>query len=175
MKTSVYSRLLGLCLFVSVASASASEAVSVEATTDVRVAVLDMSGKLGDQPQLHAALATSLSAGMSREYQTPVRVVIEATDAPWAARQLRMGSCDAVVVIGSSVPTALLKDGVVVEKAIDAGTGDANQTFFLLTHPRDPGLNNAVSGSFDYAMRAPTFRDALAGKEQASAIAASTP
>ncbi len=175
MKPSVYARLAGLFLSISVAAASASEEVSVEATTDLKVAVIDMSGKQSDQARLYESLGTSLSAGMTREFHSPVRVLIDVTEAPWASRRLRDGSCDAVVVIGNAVPTALLKDGVVVWKAIHVGNGDANQTFFLLTHPRDQGLNNAVGTAFDYAMKAPSFRDALAGREPAGSIAASAP
>ena len=165
MKTNVYARLVGLLLSVSVATvASASEKVSVQSSSDLRVTVIDATDASKARELIHSALGTSLSVGMTRECKAPVQVRIKLSSASRAAKELKTGSCDAVVVIGNSVPSQLLKDGVMVLKATDARSGDLNRTFYLLAHTRDPAMNKLVSVAFEQAVKLPAFQDALAGK-----------
>ena len=175
MKINVYARLVGLFLSVSVATASASDKVSVQASSDLRVTVIDSSGASNARALVHSALGTSLSLGMTRECKAPVQVKVKVAEVSRAAKELKAGSCDAVVVIGNSVPAALLKDGVTVLKATDARSGDLNRTFYLLAHTRDPAMNQMVGLAFDHAIKSTAFQDALAGKESSSSgLAAAT-
>ena len=177
MKNNIYARVVGLFLSVSVAStAIASEKVSVQASSDLRVTVIDESSNSAEARGLvHAALGKSLSAGMTHECKAPVQVKISVTAASRAAKDLKKGTCDAVVVIGNSVPASLLKDGVTVLKATDARSGDLNRTFYLLANVNDPAMNKLVGLAFDHAIKSTAFQDALAGKSGAtSGLAAST-
>ncbi|MGC4072658.1 MAG: hypothetical protein QM760_09095 [Nibricoccus sp.] len=168
MKTNIYTRILGLFLSVSVATAIASDKVSVQASSDLRVTVIDSTSASDARALVHSALGTSLSAGMTRECKAPVQVKIKVAEPSRAAKELKAGSCDAVVVIGNSVPSALMKDGVTVLKATDARSGDLNRTFYLLASTSDPAMNQMVGLAFDHAIKSPAFQDALVGKESSS-------
>ena len=168
MKTNVYARLVGLFLSVSVATASASDKVSVQASSDLRVSVVDVSTASDGREIVHSALGAGLTLGMTRECKAPVQVKVKVSDAARAAKDLKAGSCDVVVVIGNSVPATLMKDGVTVLKATDARSGDLNRTFYLLAHTRDPAMNQIVAMAFDHAVKSATFQDALAGRTSSS-------
>ena len=170
MKTNnIYARLLGLFLSVSVATAIASDKVSVQASSDLRVTVIDESASASaSRDMVHAALGKSLSAGMTHECKAPVQVTISVTAVARASKDLKKGVCDAVVVIGNSVPSALLKDGVTVLKATDARSGDLNRTFYLLANTSDPAMNQMMGQAFDHAIKSAAFQDALAGKTGAT-------
>ncbi len=175
MKNNIYARIVGLFLSVSVASSViASDQVSVQASSDLRVTVIDESSSAAELRGLvHAALGKSLSAGMTHECKAPVQVKISVSAVSRAAKDLKKGTCDAVIVIGNSVPSALLKDGVVL-KATDARSGDLNRTFYLLATTSDPAMNKLVGLAFDHAVKSTAFQDALAGKAGATSGLAAT-
>ena len=175
MKTNVYARFIGLFLAISVASASASDQVSVKASRDLQVAIVD-SGTKESRAVVHPALASSFSAGMTHEFKAPVQVKLKVADASRAAKDLRDGNYDAVVVIGNSVPSQLLKEGFTVLKATDARSGSLNRTFYLLARSGDSSMNQVIGVAFDHAMKSANFQQALTGKSNASSnLAATTP
>jgi hypothetical protein len=174
MKNNIYARIVGLFLSVSVASAIASDQVSVQASSDLRVTVIDSSSASDARTLVHAALGTSLSAGMTHECKAPVQVKIKVSDASRAAKDLKKGACDAVVVIGNSIPPALMKEGATVLKASDGRSGDLNRTFYLLADSNDPAMNKLVGQAFDHAIKSATFQDALTGKSSAASSLAAT-
>ncbi|ATC64844.1 hypothetical protein CMV30_13195 [Nibricoccus aquaticus] len=173
MKNNLYARIVGLFLSVSVATAIASDKVSVQASSDLRVTVIDSTSASDARALVHTALGTSLSVGMTRECKAPVQVKIKVADAGRAAKDLKAGSCDVLVVIGNSVPPVLMKNGATVLKATDARSGDLNRTFYLLANTSDVAMNQMVGLAFDHAIKSATFQDALAGKTtSASGLAA---
>ena len=175
MKTNIYARIAGLFLAVSVASASASDKVSVQASRDLQVAVID-SGSKESRAAVHPALASSFSAGMTHEFKAPVQVKLKLADASRAAKELRAGNYDAVIVIGNSVPSVLLKEGFTVLKATDARSGSLSKTFYLLARTEDASMNQVVGVAFDHAMKSANFQEALTGKSSNSSnLAATTP
>jgi hypothetical protein len=176
MKINTYARLLGLFLAVGVASASALEKVNVQASRDVslHVRVIDSNGNSDARALIHTALGTSLTAGMTWESKAPVQVSVKASTVSRAAKDLQKASCDAIVVIGNSIPAALLKDEFVVLKA-NTQSGDLNQTFYLLGHAsRDASLNKALGLAFDHAVKSDSLREAVAGKTGPSSGIAAT-
>lgn|GEM_PF-3019339 len=173
MKTKLYAQVFGLLLSVSVATVSASEKVSVEASRALRVAVVDNSGVKDSRETVQAALQSCLSDGMTYACKAPASVVVKMTDASHASKELRAGTCDVVVVISNSVPAVLLKHGAAVLKATDARSGDLNRTFYLLANTGDPAMNQIVGLAFDHAMKSADFQDALAGRKSAASSLAS--
>lgn len=169
MKTNIYTCIFGLFLSASVATAIASDKVSVQASSDLRVTVIDSTNASNARALVHSALGTSLSVGMSHECKAPVQVKIKISDASRAAKDLKAGACDAVVVIGNSIPAVLMKNGATVLKASDGRSGDLNRTFYLLANSSDPAMNQMVGLAFDHAIKSSTFQDALAGKESSTA------
>lgn len=171
MKINTYARILGLFLAVGVASVSAFEKVSVQASRDLslNVRLIDSSGTSEAREVIHAALGTSMTAGMTWECKTTVQVSVKVAAVARAAKDLQSGACDAIIVIGNSVPAPLLKDDVVVLKA-NTQSGDLNQTFYLLGHAsRDPSLNKALGLAFEHAVKSQGLQEAVAGKAAASA------
>jgi hypothetical protein len=166
MKINTYAQILGLFLAVGVASASASEKVSVQASRDLslQVRLIDSSEKSPTREVIHTALGTSLTAGMTWECKTPVQVSLKVAAVSRAAKDLQAGKCDAIVVIGNSVPPALLTGDLVVLKA-NTQSGDLNQTFYLLGHgSRDPSLNKVLGLAFEHAVKSQGLQEAVAGK-----------
>lgn len=175
MKTNIYARIVGLFLSVSVAAvAIASDQVSVQASSDLRVTVIDSSSASDARALVHAALGTSLSAGMTHECKATVQVKMKVSDASRAAKDLKKGACDVVIVIGNSIPAVLMKDGATVLKASDARSGDLNRTFYLLASSTDQSMNKLVGLAFDHALKSSTFQDALTGKSSAASSLAAT-
>jgi ABC-type tungstate transport system permease subunit len=174
MKNNKYVRILGLFLSVSVAAAVASEKVSVQASSDLRVTLIDTTNSSKERALVQSALGTSLSVGMTRECKAPVQVKIKVADAGRAAKELKAGSCDAVVVIGNSVPAVLMKNGASVLKATDARSGDLNRTFYLVANTSDPAMNQIVGVAFDHAIKSDTLQNALAGKTGTASNLAAT-
>jgi hypothetical protein len=147
----------------SVAVASASDSVSVKASRDlsIRVAVVDNSKRVESRGAVHDALATSFSATMSRECQTPVRVKLKLADATRASDDLRAGVYDAAVVIGMSLPQPLLKSDLLLLKASDAKSKDLNRTFYLVARTDDPAMNKVLEAAFEQALNSGGFQEAL--------------
>jgi hypothetical protein len=174
MKTKLIAPLVGLLVSLSVVSASASDSlkVSVKTDRDLRVTIVDQSKSKQEAREIvREALTSSIAAGLSRESKSPMQVKAKLASVSRAAKDLRKGECDALIVIGVSVPSDLLDDGVVVLKASSARSADLDRTFYLLGHPRDQSMNQALALAFDQAMKSTTFQDALAGKPSKSSLA----
>jgi hypothetical protein len=164
MKTKLLAPLLGLFLSVSAVATVASDKVNVQSSRDLRVTVVDQTKEKTTRDMVQAALMKSLSAGLTHECKAPAQVKMKNASASRAAKELKNGECDALIVIGNSVPSGLLEGGVTVLKANGARAGTMDQTFYLLGHPRDPGMNKVLGLAFDHAIKSTAFQEALVGK-----------
>jgi hypothetical protein len=166
MKTNLFAFVSGLILAVSVASvASASEKAATQAGRDLQVTVIDTHDDKVVRETVQAALSSSLTSSFERQFKKGTKVVVKSEgNASRAAKDLRKGSCDAVIVISSSVPEVFFKEDYVILKA-DSVTKDLNRTFYLVGHStRDAALNKLVAQVFDQAVRSANLQEAVARK-----------
>lgn len=169
MKTTIRTSFFAMLAFTSVAlGASASDSVNVQASRDltVRLAIVDSSKRIEARGVIHDALATSLSASMSRECQMPIRVKVKLAEPSRASEDLAAGVYDAAVVIGASVPQVLMKGDLSLLKATDAKSRDVNRTFYLLARNDDPSLNKVLEAAFEQAVNSAGFQEALKTPEK---------
>jgi hypothetical protein len=173
MKTNVLLSLCALVMSVSVATASASEKVTVQAVRGLRVAVIDKSNEFGARAPIRQALELSFSAGLTSVCKVDMPVRLKLAEETRAAADLTRGAYDGVVVIGNSVPSDFLKSGIVVLKANNASSKDLNRTFYLLARDDDRSLQDAMGAAFDLALASPSFQQALSGNNASLASVAS--
>ncbi len=167
MKTKIPAFVFGIVLAVSVASvASASEKKSAtQDGRDLRVTVIDTHEDKTVREAVQSALSSSLTSSFERQSKKGAKVVVsDETNASKAARDLRRGTCDAVIVISSSVPQVFFKEDYVILKA-DSVTKDLSRTFYLVGHStRDAAMNTLVAQVFDQAVRSANLQEAVARK-----------
>src|SRR5688500_13270053 len=97
MKTKFRFGFAILSLFVGVASASASELVTVNSSRNLRVVVLDGSKADATRASVHEAFAASLAASIQRQ-GTPLAVKLsDGTDASTVAGELKARTYDAAL------------------------------------------------------------------------------
>ncbi len=167
MKTKIPAFVFGIVLAVSVASvASASEKkTTTQAGRDLRVTVIDTHEDKTVREAVQGALSSSLTSSFERQSKKGSKVLVKLEENPSrAARDLRKGACDAVIVISSSVPEVFFKEDYVILKA-DSVTKDLSRTFYLVGHStRDAAMNTLVAQVFDQAVRSANLQEAVARK-----------
>lgn len=158
--------LLGICVFAASltlnasAADSASDNVKVQASSDLRVAVLDTSRPGTDRASVHEAFAATLGATMSKQCGGPVNVKITEVDAFRLSFDLKAGVYDAAFVIGDSVPPILRKGNFEILRAVSE-VGIPARVFHLIVPTDDPGLQKMISASFPEALASAKFQEAV--------------
>jgi coenzyme F420-reducing hydrogenase delta subunit len=177
MKINMIARMLGLVLAVSVASVSASDKVTNQSGRDLRVTVYDTHVDKEVRLAVLTALNASLTASLVHDTKSSAKVICKAEDEPAkAAKDLTRGACDAVIVIGSSVPEVFFKKGDFTILKADSRSKILNRTFYLVGHAtRDVNLNQKVGQVFDQALRSASLQEVVAGKSKSAAGIAATP
>ncbi|MFZ5495947.1 MAG: hypothetical protein ACOZE5_11515 [Verrucomicrobiota bacterium] len=141
-------------------AADDASAVKVEASRALSLAVVDLDRKNPASDAVHEAFKESLSFEMSRlcNMPTPVKPVkVDASRAGWG---LGTGAYDVAVVIGGTVPKAMVSSNFTVYKATPS-SGDAKRIICLVTRNEDPGLARLLAQSFPEALKGPFFLKAL--------------
>jgi len=149
----------GLALNV-MAADNASE-LKVQASSDLRVAVLDVSRPGTDQTPVHEAFANSLSISMSKQCGGAVNVKVTQVDAFRLAFELKAGMYDAAFVVGNNVPAQLKKGDFEILRAM-SDVGAPARVFHMVVPTSDPSLQKMISASFPEALAAPKFQEAYA-------------
>jgi hypothetical protein len=161
MKSVLGVAFLSACLAFSVSAAdSASANVKVQASSDLRVAVLDLSPTPGDHSVMHEAFATSLGATMSRQCGGTVNVKVTEVDAIRLGFDLKAGIYDAAFVIGNNVPAVLRKSDFEIIRGI-ADVGVPGRVFHMIIPSDDPQLQKMISLSFPEALASSKFQEAV--------------
>jgi hypothetical protein len=172
MKAFLSTCVVAACLAVSVHADEASDKVSekavspkssevdVQASSDLRVAVVDGTQPSAERSALHDAFAASLSASMSKHCGGKVNVDITEVDAFRIAFDLKAGMYDAVFVIGNNVPPALRKGDFEVLRAV-SDFGAPGKVFHMVIPSEDPSLQHMVAASFPDALASPKFQEAV--------------
>src|SRR5262245_40752644 len=108
MKTKLRLALSIVSLLVGVGVARAGDSVRVQASTHLRVTVVDTSKRDAARASVHEAFAASLSASLQRQLGGPVGVkMIDQADISKAAADLDAGACDAALVFEATLPVEM--------------------------------------------------------------------
>lgn len=149
------------CLAVSVAAAdSASEDVKVQASSDLRVAVVDTTRPSPDRAGVHDAFASVFGASMSKRCGGPVTVKVTEVDAFRLAFELKAGMYDAAFVIGDNVPQVLRNGNFNIMRAVSE-VGSPARVFHMIVPTEDPSLEKMISASFPETLSSPKFQEAV--------------
>lgn len=166
MKALLSSCVLAACLTVGVRADSApdsaskpSSEVSVEASADLRVAVLDMAPGT-DKEALHEAFAKSFAATMGKQCGGKVNVKLTEADPFRIGFELKNGMYDAVLVVGSNLPSALRLGDFEVLRAVSE-VGVPAKVFQMVIPGEDPGLQRMIAASFPDALANTKFKSAV--------------
>ena len=129
-------------------------------TSALSLAVVDLDRKNPASEALHDAFKESLSYEMSQlcNMPTPIKPIkLDASRAGWG---LGTGTYDVAVVIGGTVPKAMVSSGFSIIKAMPA-SGDMKRVICLVTRNEDPGLAKLLNQAFPEALKGTFFQKAL--------------
>lgn len=162
----------GLVLFISGVSltVAAENAVRVDASRDLRLAVVDASKPSKAREAQHAAFADSLGEAIGKQSGAPIAVRLKVVSADSAAFNLGTGVYDAVLVLGSSLPRPLMISDVSRLSAV-LGAGKTERKLYLVFGTGDAGLADLLSAAFPAALNNQKFLDTLDGAGGRSAPA----
>jgi hypothetical protein len=147
-------------LAANLARAGETEAVKVEASRALALAVVDLDRKNPASEQVQDAFKESLSFEMSQRCKMPTPIKPVKLDASRAGWGLGTGTYDVAVVIGGTVPKAMLSSAFTVLKAMPQ-SGDQKRIVCLVTRNEDPGLAKLLAESFPEALKGQFFQKAL--------------
>lgn len=149
------------CLAANLPAADGSaENVKVQASSDLRIAVLDMSRPGPDRVGVHKAFAASLGQSMSKQCGGPVGVKVTEVDAMRLGFDLAAGVYDAAFVIGENVPSALRKGNFEIIRAV-SDVGSPGRVFNMVVPTEDAGLQKMIVASIPEALSNPKFQEAV--------------
>jgi len=163
--------LIGLLASVVTAAAVDESVARVTTSRSLQVAcVRDVSD---DAPWyiLQQAFSTSMSACLASEDMIAMPVRILPTDAWDAADSLLKGDCDAVLVIGESLPSALRNDNFTTLRAVSQ-IGTPVRVFHFVLRNSDPSMQATLAAAFEKATSSASFQDTI-GRASAVHIVAS--
>lgn len=150
--------LLALCSGVATA---VEPQVRVAASRELRLAVIDSTKASPIRDAMHRAFADSLGTALSRQCGGPVGVRAKCVGVDHAAFNLNAGVYDAVLVVGSNVPTALRRVDAITLSAIPEN-GKRERTLFLLISSGDSSLQGLLAAAFTGALRDDKFLESFA-------------
>lgn len=153
--------VLTTCLAVKLSAAdSAPENVKVQASSDLRVAVLDLSRPGPDRAAVHKAFAASLGQSMSKQCGGPVGVKVTEVDSMRLVVDLTSGAYDAAFIIGDTLPVALRKGNFEVIRAVSE-VGSPARVFHMVVPTEDPGLQKMIVAAVPEVLSSPKFQEAV--------------
>ncbi|MBI2517182.1 MAG: hypothetical protein HYV95_09725 [Opitutae bacterium] len=161
MKTRI--SLAGVC-FVALCGALAAApdaSIKVEASRAMKMAVIDSDRKNPASEQVQQTFAESLGFELSQRCKAPVPVKPSTPDVQRAAWGLSNGVYDVVIVLGASVPSALVSSDFRVLKAVPV-SGDLKRALCMIIRVDDPGLASMLEASFPEALKGQFFQKAIA-------------
>lgn len=150
--------VLSLCL--GVATASASDSVSVKSSRHLRVAIIDASKQGVAKTSVHEAFAASLAASMQRQGAPLAVKLTEQTDAGKVATDLVSGAYDAALVFENALPNALTVRGFSTARGVSQ-IGVPVRVFHLVVRNDDANLVAMLNSAFSETVKAARFQEAL--------------
>lgn len=153
--------IVAFCVRILLPAATASDdAVKVQASSALSLAVVDLDRNNAASDQMHTAFKESLSFEMSQRCKMPTPIKLQKVDASRAGWGLGTGNFDVAVVIGGPVPKTMVSSTFTILKATPE-SGDAKRIISLVTRNEDPGLAKLLAEAFPDALRGQFFQKAL--------------
>lgn len=155
---------IGLVLLLSAVCASGAEpeAVRVDASRELRLAIVDNAKPSAAREAIYAAFAETLGETLSAKYASHIGVRVKRVNADHAAFNLSTGVYDAVLVFGNSLPRPLMISDVARLNAT-LGAGKTESKVYLVFGTGDETLGKLLAVSFEGALTAEKFLDAYDG------------
>ncbi|HLP25177.1 MAG TPA: hypothetical protein VK477_05845 [Acidobacteriota bacterium] len=148
------------CAFTATFAAEKNE-LRVEASRALRLAIVDRDFRAAGHDTLHTAFAEALAFELGQRCKEPVPVKPQMSDADRAAWGLANGSFDVGLVVGSSVPRAMVSADFEVIKATQTG-GKGKFALYFIVRKEDPGLAEMLTATFPEALKGQFFLRAVA-------------
>ena len=145
-----------------VGTALAAETVKVASSRELRLAIVDPAKPSAAREATHAAFAASLRAAVTKQCGGEVGVRMKCVPADNAAFNLGTGVYDAVLVLGGSLPRALMTSDV-SRLSATLGAGKTEKKVYLIFGNEDATLAGLLSNTFDTALTDGRFLDAVDG------------
>jgi hypothetical protein len=173
MKTLLNVSLALIGLFASVGTASAVDENVARVTTSRALRVSCVRDVDDDAPWyiMQQAFATSMSACLAGKDMTAMPVRILPAHASNAADDLLNGECDAVLVMGEYLPSALRGAKFTSTRAVSQ-VGTPVRVFHLVLLNTDPVMQSTLSAAFEKATSSASFQDTI-GRASAIRVVAS--
>ena len=110
---------------------------------------------------MHTAFAESLAFELGQRCKEPVPVKPQTSDADRAAWGLANGSFDVGLIVGTSMPRALVSADFEVLKATQT-VGKGKFALYFIIRKEDPGLAQMLTTAFPEALKGQFFLRAVA-------------
>ena len=163
--------LIGLLASVATASAFDANATRVTASRSLRVDCVRDTNENTPWYVMQQAFATSMSACLAGKDMNAMPVRILSADASRAAADLIDGECDAVLVIGEYLPSALRSSRFSSVRAVSQ-VGTPVRVFHFVLRNTDPAMQATLSVAFEKATSSASFQDTI-GRASAVHVIAS--
>lgn len=153
--------LLALACAVTAALGAEKSELRVESSRALRLAIVDSDRRAAGHDALHSAFAEALAFELGQRCKAPVPVKPQTSDAERAAWGLTNGSFDVGLVIGTSVPRAMISSDFDVLKATQT-SGKGKFALYFIVRKEDAGLAAILGAAFPEALKGQFFLRAVA-------------
>ncbi|MBI2513872.1 MAG: hypothetical protein HYV96_18030 [Opitutae bacterium] len=153
--------LLALACAFTAASGAEKNQLRVESSRALRLAIVDGDSKAVGRDSMHSAFAEALEFELGQRCKAPVPVKPQTSDADRAAWGLANGSFDVGLVVGNSLPRAMVSSEFDVLKATQTA-GKGKFALYFVIRKDDAGLAEMLSAAFPEALKGQFFLRAVA-------------
>lgn len=160
MSTRIFLAGIALACAAPVASATAV-AAKVEASRAIKLAIVDADRKAPGRDAFHQTFSDTLGFELSQRLNEPMPVRHTTPDTDKASWGLGNGIFDVVLVVGSSLPRALVSSDFQVLKAVPS-SGKGKFVLYFVLRKEDPGLAALMEAAFPEALKGQFFLRAYA-------------
>ncbi len=151
---------LSVSFLLTLRAATDDVSVKVQASRSLSLAIVDLDRKNIASDQLGEAFKESLSFEMGQRCKMPTPIKPIKLDAARAGWGLGAGVYDVAVVVGGTVPKAMVSSEFTITKAVPM-SGDPKRVICLVTRNEDPGLAKLLLESFPDALKGAFFQKAI--------------
>jgi len=152
--------LIGLLASVVSAAAVDENAVRITTSRSLRVACVREASEDGSWYIMQQAFSTSMSACLADRKMAAMPITIEPANAWRAADSLLNGGCDAVLVLGETLPADLRSEKFTSLRAVSQ-IGTPVRVFHFILRNNDPTMRDSLAAAFEKATSAASFQDTI--------------
>ena len=162
MKTILFlcASLAGLLASVVSAAAVDESAARVSTSRALRVACVRDTSEEAPWYIMQQAFATSMSACLAGKDMRAMPVLVLSSNPSRAADDLNNGECDAVLVMGEYLPSALRDDNFTTVRAVTE-VGVPVRVFHFVLRNNDAATQAILTAAFEKATASASFQDTI--------------